>query len=111
MRISFKEQSEVLTKFGEYIGVAQIELLSISGAYPSFSTTQLASLVVNGKSIDQKALKEKTYAIPGRLTTVEAITKENSSLTILPLYHNKITLLLESEDHTARDAFILTVKA
>lgn len=111
VRISFKEQSEVLTKIGQYIGIAQIELLSISGSYTSFSTTQLASLVVNGKSIDQKALKEKTYAIPERLATVEAITKENSSLTVLPQYHNRIKLLLESEDHTARDAFILTVKA
>ena len=111
VRISFNEQNEVLTKIGEYIGVAQIELLSISGSYTSYSSTQLASLVINGKSIDQKAIKDKTYAASGRLATVEAITKENSSLTILPSYHNKIKLLLESEDHTARDAFILTVKA
>ena len=111
IRISFKDDSEVLTSAGEYIGIVQIELYSICGSYTSYSTTQLASLVVNGKNIDQKMLKEKTYATPERLTTVEASTKENSSVTILPSYHNKIRLLLESEDHTARDVFILTVKA
>ena len=100
MKLEFEEQVQ-LVESELYVGI------------PSFAvgaTDKLESLKVGTHVAEQGALDNYTFNIPEVGATeqdVEAIGKDNASVTVLPLDSRVIRILTESEDHTKQGMYTI----
>lgn len=100
MKLEFAEQVQ-LVESELYVGI------------PSFAvgaTDKLESLKVGTHVAEQGALDNYTFNIPEVGATeqdVEAIGKDNASVTVLPLDSRVIRILTESEDHTKQGMYTI----
>ncbi|MBS5165433.1 MAG: S-layer homology domain-containing protein [Butyricicoccus pullicaecorum] len=100
MKLEFEEQVQ-LVESELYVGI------------PSFAvgaTDKLESLKVGTYVAEQGALDNYTFNIPEVGATeqdVEAIGKDNASVTVLPLDSRVIRILTESEDHTKQGMYTI----
>ena len=89
------------------IGITEIELMEAKGSYTVNAQAALAALKVNGLDVPSAALARGEYATRALTATVEPTPAGNAAVTVLPAYKDAIKILLESEDHSARDAFTI----
>ena len=89
------------------IGITEIELMEAKGSYTVNAQAALAALKVNGLDVPDAALARGEYATRALAATVEPTPAGNAAVTVLPAYDDVIKILLESEDHSARNTFTI----
>lgn len=109
VRFTITNSDEVLAGRKPCTGIIEVELFSAVGSFTTNNTASFDSLSVNGKQVSEDALAAGEYNTPALLANVEAQTKDNAALTVLPPYQNKVKMLLESEDHTSRSTFTVNL--
>lgn len=98
IRISFQHDT------GKFLGLSEVEIMSTSFSYSSYSQADLSSIRVDGKEVESFDPDTLTYTLSEEFLqapSVEADTEVNASYTILPLYGNEVKILVTSEDRSA----------
>ncbi|MCI6552190.1 MAG: Ig-like domain-containing protein [Lachnospiraceae bacterium] len=86
-----------------YVGVAEFGI---------GNSASLEELVVKGRIVEESALAAGRYGIQDTALTAEDIQatgEDNASCTILPARDNRVLILTESEDHSRRGRFEITL--
>lgn len=87
-------------------GITEVEIFKAIGSFTTGETAELETLTLNGKDLTPEQLKQGFVNTPALVAKLENIqTKDNASVTELPVYNNVKRLLLESEDHKTMNVF------
>ncbi|OUP48818.1 sugar-binding domain-containing protein [Lachnoclostridium sp. An181] len=93
-------------------GITEVQIYEATGSFTTNTTAELSKLVVDGTEVSQNALDAGVYNTPAtRVENVEAQTKDNASVTVLPAYEGAVKLILESEDHNTQNVFTINLGA
>lgn len=93
-------------------GISEVQLNRAEGKFVANSTTELAALTLNGVEAPASALKEGVYNTPMSIVdTLEVQAADNAAATVLPLYEKQVKILIESEDHSARETFVINMES
>lgn len=89
-------------------GITELQLNTVVQSQVVHSDAALASLKINGSEVNvENASMAKT---PAWIAEIEAVGKNNASVTVLPVYEDVIRLLIESEDHSRTTVFPIYLK-
>ncbi|MBR5566227.1 MAG: beta-N-acetylglucosaminidase domain-containing protein [Roseburia sp.] len=88
-------------------GITEIEMKKAVGSYTTYTTAELASLTVNDKKVGASSLANGAYYTLDKSAEVVAAGKDNAAVTVLPIYNETITMIIESEDHFTRENFVI----
>lgn len=89
-------------------GITEVELYRSEGRFTANSSTALSSLTLNGVEAPESALKAGEYNTPMSVVEeLQAVSEENAAITVLPAADGQVKILLESEDHSKMDEFII----
>ena len=89
-------------------GITEVELYRSEGRFTANSSTALSSLTLNGVKAPESALKAGEYNTPMSVVEeLQAVSEENAAITVLPAADGQVKILLESEDHSKMDEFII----
>lgn len=92
------------------ICITEVEMYRSSNNIVTYQTTDFESLKVNGQALTPDQLTAEIYKTPAHKAVVEAVTKENAALTILPEFEDAVRLVLEAEDHSKRRVFTIQLR-
>ena len=93
-------------------GITEVELYRSEGKFVTNSTTGLSALTINGMEISESALANGSCKTPMTVVeSIEAVGKDNASVTILPATEDEVRIITESEDHSKRETFLVTLGA
>lgn len=110
VRLHVKNSTEPTgTQWRACTGITEIELKVAQGSFSTFDTAALDSLKVNGKAVSEAALESGSYSTRALSATVEAVGKDNTAVTVLPQFEDKIKILLESEDNSKLETFVINL--
>lgn len=91
-----------------YTGITETRLMRAVGNFTVYSDAQLSSLILNGEQVPQTALSKGSYSTPALFAeTIEAVAMNNGALTILPAFEDKVHILIEAEDHSRQEKFMI----
>lgn len=90
-------------------GLTEIELKVATTTFTTNTAAGLASLKVNGTAVSESALASGSYNTPAIVADVEAVGKDNASVTVLPAHNDVIRVITESEDHATRETFAINL--
>ena len=92
--------------------LAEAELMVGTPDFPVNSSAELTGLTVNGKQIDAASLAAKNYPTQALLVKDLGVeSAHNASYTVLPAYENMVKIQTESEDHSARAVYQISLGA
>lgn len=90
-------------------GITEIELNLAQGSFSTFDKAELGSLTVNGQKVSASVLKAKEFSTRALSAVVNAEGADNTAVTVLPAFDNKIKILMESEDNQKQDTFVINL--
>ena len=89
-------------------GITEVELLGVTSGFNVGSKAQLKSLTVNGEKLSMGTLEKGIYETPAQIADLTEIeTVDNAAYTILTVYNSEVKIILESEDHSKIDTFVI----
>lgn len=89
--------------------ITEIELKKYTTEFVTNATAELAELTINGAKVTEP--EGESYSTPAPAATVEALSKDNAAVTVLPAYNDEIRIMIESEDHKTRKMFTVYLGA
>lgn len=98
----------VKLEFKRPVDLLEAELIAGIPTFDIGAYAGLEDLVVDGRVVPQAALNASSYGVESTSLSVDkidAVGKDNASVTILPANGGKIRILTESEDHVTRETF------
>lgn len=87
------------------VGMTELEIQPMVYENVVGSLSGLFSLKVNGVTVVSDDLNAGVYRTPAPKASIEAVGKDNASVTVLPAQDGIIRILTESEDHTSTSIF------
>lgn len=93
-------------------GITEVEIIEWNGSYTTNSTANLSMLRVNGLELSEEELAAGSFDTEAIvIETLDYATADNAAVTYVPPYENKAKLIIESEDHTTRNEFVINLNA
>lgn len=111
VRFTFTNKNVTLPHAKPCTCITEIQLLEAKGSFDTNTEAALDSLTVNGKKLSASNLEKGSYSTAALFADVEAVGSNNTAVTVLPAYDNKINIILESEDHATRKTFVINLAA
>lgn len=111
VRFTFTNKNVTLEHAKPCTCITEIQLLEAKGSFDTNTEAALESLTVNGKKLSASNLEKGSYSTAALFADVEAVGSNNTAVTVLPAYDNKINIILESEDHATRKTFVINLAA
>lgn len=93
------------------VGLTEVELNVATTSLELGRTAALESLTINGKEISDAVLQTKVVNTEYQIAEIEAVGKDNASVTILDANDNVIRILVESEDQKERSVYVINLDA
>lgn len=93
------------------VGMTELEIKPIVYDTVIGSEAGLESLKVNGVPVSASDLASGSTSTPAPKASIEAVGKDNASVTVLPAVDGIIRILTESEDHSQSSEFIVRLNA
>lgn len=91
-------------------GITEVEIIEWNGSYTTNSTANLSMLRVNGLELSEEELAAGSFDTEAIvIETLDYATADNAAVTYVPPYENKAKLIIESEDHTTRNEFVINL--
>lgn len=91
-------------------GITEVEIIEWNGSYTANSTTNLSKLTVNGLELSEEELAAGSFDTEAIvIDTIDYVAADNAAVTYVPPYENKAKLIIESEDHTTRNEFVINL--
>lgn len=92
------------------VGLTEVELFTVATSLEKNNASALSELKINGNLVEEDLEKVKEIYSEESELTIEAKSNENASITILPPYKSKVTIITESENGDNRDLYIIHFK-
>lgn len=106
VKMEVTNKNETLNGRKPCIGITEVELKTAVMSTPAYTTAALESLVVNDEQVSETALSAWEYSTSAeKIAQLEAISRENAAVTILPEYEGVARVIVESEDHEMINTF------
>lgn len=91
-------------------GITEVEIIEWNGSYTTNSTANLSKLTVNGLELSEEELAAGSFDTEAIvIDTIDYVAADNAAVTYVPPYENKAKLIIESEDHTTRNEFVINL--
>ena len=91
-------------------GITEVEIIEWNGSYTTNSTANLSKLTVNGLDLSEEELAAGSFDTEAIvIDTIDYVAADNAAVTYVPPYENKAKLIIESEDHTTRNEFVINL--
>ena len=91
-------------------GITEVEIIEWNGSYTTNSTANLSKLTVNGLELSEEELAAGSFDTEAIvIDTIDYVVADNAAVTYVPPYENKAKLIIESEDHTTRNEFVINL--
>lgn len=101
----------VKLEFANEVTISEVGLISGTSVFPVGATAALDNLTVNGASVSDAQLAARVIRTPLELAAVVPVSDKNVAVTILPEKGNKIIVVTEAEDQSARDMYTVVLGA
>lgn len=106
VKLAVTNKDEELRGRNACTGIAEVELRTATTNTNVYTTPGIDSLEVNGESVPQTAIDAWAYQTAAeRVVSLNVAAKENSGITVLPAYEGVVRIIVEAEDHSARQVF------
>lgn len=94
------------------VAITEVVINEWTGAYTTNSTAALQSLSVNGLEVSEADLASGSFDTEAILIDeIQYAGADNAAVTYIPPYENAARLIIESEDHSTRNTFIINLGA
>lgn len=107
VRVNVQNSSKVPSEGFSCTGITELEIKPMVTDLVTGKAAALESLSVNGTEVNETVLATGVYSTPARRARVEAVGKDNASVTVLPVQDDVVRILLESEDHENTGVFLI----
>ncbi|MCI5839449.1 MAG: glycoside hydrolase family 2 TIM barrel-domain containing protein [Peptoniphilaceae bacterium] len=87
------------------IGLVEVEMYRSETRTNTFDSAEFDEIKVDGKNLSYDQIHSGHYNTNLNYAKVEAKSRDNASVTILPQNENEVKIILESEDHETRNTF------
>ncbi|XCB30724.1 glycoside hydrolase family 2 TIM barrel-domain containing protein [Arcanobacterium hippocoleae] len=107
VKIEVTNKAENLDKRKPCTGISEVLLKGTERSGVTANTAaKLASLQVNGAELPESTLSSWKYMTPAeKIAALDYTAKDNAAVTLLPEYAGVVRLIVEAEDHKARNTF------
>ena len=106
VKLEIKNKNETLSGRKPCTGITEVELKTAATTTPAHTTSALESLSVNNEKISDAALNSWEYSTPAeKIAQLEAASRDNAAVTILPEYEGIARVIVQSEDHETINTF------
>lgn len=93
-------------------GITEVVINGWTGSYTTNSGAAFTSMKVNGLDVSADDLEAGAFDTEAVIIdSLEYVTSENAAVTELPVYEGKKVLIIESEDHSERNTFVINLGA
>ncbi len=93
-------------------GITEVQINEWTGTYTTNSTAALTALNVNGLTVSESNLEAGVFNTEATvIDSVDYEPADNAAVTYIPPYNNVATLIIESEDHSKRNTFVINLGA
>lgn len=92
------------------VGLTEVELFTVATSLEKNNASTLSELKINEYLVEEDLEKVKEIYREESELSIEAKSDENASITILPPYKSKITIITESENGENRDLYTIHFK-
>ena len=93
-------------------GITEVVINGWTGSYTTNSGAAFTSMKVNGLDVSAADLEEGVFNTEAVVIgSLEYETSENAAVTELPVYEGQKVLIIESEDHSERNTFVINLGA
>lgn len=93
-------------------GITEVVINEWTGSYTTNSGAEFTSMTVNGLDVSADDLEAGAFDTEAVIIdSLEYVTSENAAVTELPVYEGKKILIIESEDHSERNTFVINLGA
>ena len=108
VKLCITNSSKPKMKAENCTGITEVELLGVTSGFNIGSKAKLAALTVNGEKLSEGTLEKGIYETPAQIADLTEIeTVDNAAYTVLPTYNGEVKIILESEDHSKTDTFVI----
>ncbi len=91
-------------------GMVEVEIYNTVTSLDVYSTAEFESLTVNRQTLSPSQIEKGEYGTPGLVAYVDAVSRDNASVTVLPEYNKQKVILLQSEDQQTVRKFIVLLE-
>ena len=93
-------------------GITEVVINGWTGSYTTNSGAAFTSMKVNGLDVSADDLEAGAFDTEAVIIdSLEYVTSENAAVTELPVYEGQKVLIIESEDHSERNTFVINLGA
>ena len=91
-------------------GITEVVINGWTGSYTTNSGAAFTSMKVNGLDVSADDLEAGAFDTEAVIIdSLEYVTSENAAVTELPVYEGQKVLIIESEDHSERNPFVINL--